>query len=204
MKAALGIVVAVVAGAVVWYLASPLFIDRVVDEPLPFERAAPAEAPPSRSQIAAMSGPERAAAEKQIVQGLAGAAKSMMAEPMPPTAEQPVLIARGRFGEVDALHKGSGDALLYRLADGSHLVRFENFEVANGPDLYVYLVEHRNPTGSADVKDGYLDLGRLRGNAGNQNYPVPAGTPVEGYGSVVIWCKLFGVLFSPAPLQEPS
>ena len=48
---------------------------------------------------------------------------------------------------------------------------------------------------------GYLSLGELKGNVGNQNYPIPADVDVAGYGSVVIWCELFDVLFSPAALE---
>ncbi len=46
-----------------------------------------------------------------------------------------------------------------------------------------------------------MNLGKLKGNVGNQNYTIPAGTDVSGFGSVVIWCQLFGVLFSPAALE---
>jgi hypothetical protein len=43
--------------------------------------------------------------------------------------------------------------------------------------------------------------GRLRAFKGSQNYPIPAGVDLAGYGSVVIWCERFGVLISPATLQ---
>ena len=122
---------------------------------------------------------------------------------MPP-ASGPELLAAGRFRDVDAIHKGSGDAKVYRLPDGKLLVRLENLDVANGPDLYVWLAKHADPGTADDVTDGgYVDLGRLKGNKGNQNYEVPAGTDPAAYGSVVIWCKLFGVLFSPAALKKP-
>ena len=59
------------------------------------------------------------------------------------------------------------------------------------------------PTEASHVEDGgYLKLGKLKGNVGNQNYPVPAGTNITEYNSVVIWCELFGVLFSPAALTR--
>ncbi|MCP4333110.1 MAG: DM13 domain-containing protein, partial [Gammaproteobacteria bacterium] len=45
-------------------------------------------------------------------------------------------------------------------------------------------------------------LGKLKGNIGNQNYAVPPGTNIAEYQSVVIWCELFGVLFSPAALTQ--
>jgi len=46
--------------------------------------------------------------------------------------------------------------------------------------------------------------GQLKGNIGDQNYDIPAGTDLSAYGSVVIWCEMFGVLFSPATLNPTS
>ena len=58
---------------------------------------------------------------------------------------------------------------------------------------------------ASDVTDGgFLKLGKLKGNVGNQNYEIPAGTELNDYRSVVIWCELFDVLFSPAPLKRSA
>ena len=54
-----------------------------------------------------------------------------------------------------------------------------------------------------DVKTpGYIDLGKLKGNIGNQNYPIPADLDLSPGGSVVIYCVPFHVIFSVASLQE--
>ncbi|MBT7363034.1 MAG: DM13 domain-containing protein, partial [Rhodospirillaceae bacterium] len=91
------------------------------------------------------------------------------------------------------------------LADGNHVLRLENLDVTNGPDLHVFLVRHPGPVASSDVTDdNYIDLGALKGNIGNQNYAIAPGTDVAGFASVVIWCKAFGVLFSTAPLAPAS
>ena len=52
---------------------------------------------------------------------------------------QPVVLATGTFQGADSVHRGEGKALLVRLADGQRFLRFEQFRVTNGPDLYVYL-----------------------------------------------------------------
>ena len=52
--------------------------------------------------------------------------------------------------------------------------------------------------------DGYHDLGKLKGNIGNQNYTVPDGVDVSAQMSVVIYCKPFSVIFSVAPLRDSS
>jgi hypothetical protein len=117
----------------------------------------------------------------------------------------PVALAAGAFRDVDSIHKGSGDAGLYRLADGNHVLRLEDLDVTNGPDLHVFLVRHPGPASSSDVTEGnYVDLGTLKGNIGNQNYAIAAGTDLAGFTSIVVWCKAFGVLFSAAPLAPAS
>ena len=49
---------------------------------------------------------------------------------------------------------------------------------------------------------GYVDLGELKGNRGNQNYPIPAGVDIGIQQSVVIYCVPFSVVFSVAMLQD--
>ena len=58
---------------------------------------------------------------------------------------------------------------------------------------------------SDEVKSpGYLDLGELKGNRGNQNYPIPAGVNISTFNSVVIYCKPFAVVFSVATLHDAT
>ena len=101
----------------------------------------------------------------------------------------------GMFVGADEFHFGRGAARVIATADGSSIVRLEEFAVRNGPDLYVYLSP--DPSGYAD---GAIELGRLKADRGNQNYAVPPGVDIAGSRSVVIWCKQFGVLFATAAL----
>ena len=50
----------------------------------------------------------------------------------------------------------------------------------------------------------FVDLAPLKGNIGNQNYAVPAGTDVSQFASAVVWCRAFGVLFASAPLAAAA
>ncbi len=87
----------------------------------------------------------------------------------------PVFLASGQFGEIDGLHKGEGKALVVVLPDGQRFLRFEDFKVTNGPDLYVYLSGHTAPRDKAQLHQGAaFEVGRLKGNIGNQNYTLPA------------------------------
>lgn len=147
-----------------------------------------------------MSPEELEESKEEVLAAAAQEPAHEMQEDMPAQSD-PVIVGQGKFKDADAIHKGSGDAKLYKLEAGSQLLRLENFNVTNSPALQVYLAEHPSPGSASAVSDGdYLDLGPLKGNIGNQNYPVPEGTEIADYKSAVIWCRLFSVLFSPALL----
>ena len=121
---------------------------------------------------------------------------------MQPAAEIEIqALGTGNFKDADAFHRGSGTATIYRTPDGSEVLRLEDLDVTNGPALHVVLSTHPDPERSAQVKqEGYVDLGDLKGNRGNQNYPIPAGVDTSVHKSVVIYCYPFAVVFSVATL----
>lgn len=180
------VALAIPAIALAWWLGSPLFLDKEVNEEFP--RAAAASLPEDMTM---------ADAEKQMMD--AEAITTTASDNM--SMDGVTAVVEGSFRDADSFHKGSGSATVYRLDDGSYVLRLEDFRVTNGPDLHVYLGEASNPTSSSDVRDGgYLDLGPLKGNLGNQNYDVPAGTDISQYRSVVIYCEPFHVVFAVATL----
>lgn len=132
----------------------------------------------------------------EMMAQVAGMAPEVMA------SMSPAALKRGMFRDADSFHRGEGSATLYELPDGSHVLRFEDFRVTNGPDLRVLLAVHPDPQARNEVQGpGYVELGKLKGNIGNQNYPLPDGLSPDDYGSVVIYCKPFHVVFSVAPLS---
>ena len=152
-------------------------------------------------RVMSMPTDNRHAMMEQIMGAAAQSPDAVAADAMPDS--QPQVIARGMFRDADAIHKGTGTALLYALADGRNIVRFEDFRTTNGPALVVYIAKHPSPTAASDVTEGgFLSLGKLKGKVDNQNYAVPAEIDIAEYGSVVVWCELFGVLFSPAALER--
>jgi hypothetical protein len=114
-------------------------------------------------------------------------------------ASEPELLASGTLRGIN--HSATGDALLIRLADGSHILRFENLEAENGPDLRVYLSEAPATSDGPAFNDNYVELGPLKGNIGNQNYAIPGDVDLSKYPSAVIWCKRFEVGFAVAGLD---
>jgi len=116
-----------------------------------------------------------------------------MSETSMPINTKPLM---GNFVDAgDGFHKAQGVAKVINLADGKTFLRLENLKTTNGPDLYVYL-----STGK-DVSD-IVNLGRLKGNIGNQNYEIPTGTDLAKYNTVLIWCKAFSTLFGSAKLSS--
>ena len=125
----------------------------------------------------------------------------------PPEVNEPLsnesareVLARATFihaNPSDPIHHGRGTATLY-----ADLVRLEaDFEVGPGPKFHVYLVPLAEVTPATEVeKTMFVDLGRLKAFSGSQNYPIPGGTNVDDFGSVVIWCEQFNVLISPASI----
>jgi hypothetical protein len=158
---------------------------------------------PGEEELAQMSETERQAIGAKVLESASVMSDKEMDEPMPPEADsaevEPLVVLQGQFKDADSFHKGSGQATVYQLPDGSHVLRLEEFSVTNGPDLHVLVTGHTNPTGQDDLGD-YLDLGTLKGNMGNQNYEIPVGTDLSQFKSVVIYCKPFHVVFSTATL----
>ncbi len=198
MKRTAFAIVTVVILAAAWFFASPLFIDRTVDESFDVILA---DGRLNIDAIMSMPDDKRQGMMDEIMSLAADAPDRTSAEPMP--SNTPQAIARGEFMDADLIHRGSGIATLYALPDGSHVVRFEDFRTTNGPALVVYLATHPSPTVADHITDGgFLNIGKLKGNVGNQNYVIPADVDVSEYRSVAIWCELFGVLFSPAALER--
>jgi hypothetical protein len=114
-----------------------------------------------------------------------------------PVVAQPAIRVQGVFKGADDFHFGRGDALIIRTEADKHVLRFENFSVRNGPDLYVYL-SHDAGGNRVDEK---LNLGRLKATDGAFNYEIPAGIDLASVKSVVVWCRQFAVQFAVASLM---
>jgi len=180
------IAVAIPAIWLAWWLASPLFNNKTVDEEFPLTVSASIPANVSRPQAEATM---ESAAEVDV------SGDEPMTSAMSDSGA--TVISSGQLEDEDIFHKGSGKATIYELDDGTSVLRFEDLSVTNGPDLHVYLLE--DPEGR-DIDAGYIDLGSLKGNRGNQNYPVPEDTDPTKYLGVMIYCEPFHVIFSTAKL----
>jgi hypothetical protein len=172
MWAALAIMGALVAFVLFWFQPQKLFIDERVEEAIPTVTSPPTQ-------------PD--------------------AEPAPdtptstaPVRSEPIELARGEFVSRD--HGTSGSARVLELADGRRIVRLEGLDTDNGPDLYLYLTANRANGDEGAFDDDYVNLGRLTGNQGDQNYDLPPDTDLIRFPTVVIWCDRFNSAFGAADL----
>ena len=117
-------------------------------------------------------------------------------------AQSGAVLVTGTFHGV--VHKTSGRATVYQAA-GGNVLRLTHFSTSNGPNLHVLLIA------AADAKDDEnflagkverIDLGSLKGNEGDQNYVLPAGTDLGKYKAVAIFCERFNANFGTAPLDK--
>ena len=107
------------------------------------------------------------------------------------------LISSGVLMGTDAFHTGSGDVLLVSDPDGNLILRFQEYSVRNGPDLFVYLTP--DPEGNVHA-DGAVNLGAIRATSGFVNYEVPADVDPASFRAAVIYCRAFSVTFAVAEL----
>ena len=112
------------------------------------------------------------------------------------------VLASGRF--VSHEHDTTGTVRVLRLPDGERILRIDDLDTSNGPALRVWITDAELVDGRGGwfvFDDGrYVDLGALRGNVGDQNYPLPAAVDLDELTSVSIWCERFSVSFGAAEL----
>jgi electron transfer DM13 len=119
------------------------------------------------------------------------------------SSTMPAVLAAGQFH--NGAHDTMGTATIYQTQQGGRILRLTNFKTSNGPDVHVYLVAANDATDSDTVKRvGFIQLGPIKGNEGDQNYDVPATADLSKYRAVTIWCERFSVNFGTAPLQQSA
>ena len=114
------------------------------------------------------------------------------------TGTEPALLFVGRFHGV--AHESRGTATIYQLPDNRRLLRLTEFETSNGLELRLYLVAAADAADSDTVKKaGFVSLGPLKGNKGDQNYELPPDVDLAKYRSVTVWRRRFSGNFATAP-----
>jgi hypothetical protein len=133
--------------------------------------------------------------------------------PPPPANEQvadrasQTVEATGTFihaNPSDPIHYGQGSVEILGDTAGRRIVHLKSdFKVGPGPRFHVYLADRADIRSNDDFKiAATTDLGQLRAFEGSQIYGIPDGFDLAPVKSVVIWCKEFNVLITPATLRK--
>ena len=201
-KIIIGVIFAIIVVPLAIYTVSPLFISTEVNEPLPAMASAEFQKFMNLTEEGRIQAADNMSQqEKNSIMILAANENSTVNESIDTkSAGQENKTTRnilsGKFiGINDGIHNAEGVVKVIALDDGTSVLRLENFKATNGPDLYVYLATDKS---ASDI----VNLGRLKGNIGNQNYAIPAGTNLTKYNTALIWCKAFSVLFGSAQLAS--
>ena len=194
-----------IAAIGIYYLAGPLFYDKVVDEPLPAALSKLQKdltydkfvnmVDEQRKLLVDKMSPKTIdlvmAEGKKLTTSVSEDMQEMITKVAPNSQETPKFSKLGTFQGLKG-HEAKGKAEVISVGDISFL-RFEDFEVTNGPDLHVYM------TNNGDVDSG-IDLGKLKGSKGDQNYAI-GGIDTDVYNTAVIYCQPFHVDFASAKLS---
>ncbi|HSB57464.1 MAG TPA: DM13 domain-containing protein [Nitrosopumilaceae archaeon] len=204
-----GITIAIIVGVAaigIYYVASPLFYNKIIDEPLP-KALNEIQQDLTYEKFVNMVDEQRNALVKKMPQNtidmimdeakkittnVSEDMQDMITKIAPGSQPSPKFSKLGNFQGLKG-HQATGKAEVIMVGDISFL-RFEDFEVTNGPDLHVYMTQ------KGDIDAG-IDLGKLKGNKGSQNYEL-SGINTDVYDTVVIYCQPFHVYFASATLSE--
>ena len=103
------------------------------------------------------------------------------------------------------VHNTSGRATIYQEQDGKLVLRLTTFKTSNGPDVHVILIAAKDADDDANFLKSSterVELGKLKGNEGDQNYEIPKGTDLSKFQTVSIYCERFNANFGAAPLEK--
>lgn len=200
------IAIAAIAIPLAIYTLSPLFVNTEINEPLPTVSNGNNAVVAVQEFKEFMEMGEQERREKGIQMGneernmiMIGAAQTngtSVNEEMTRIGQGASTLYVGQLvGVNDGIHNAEGQVRVLRLNDSINFLRLEDFKATNGPDLYVYLSVDKSAS-------DFVNLGRLKGNVGNQNYEIPEGTDLSKYATVLIWCQAFSVLFGSADLEQ--
>ncbi|MHA2260731.1 MAG: DM13 domain-containing protein [Promethearchaeota archaeon] len=115
--------------------------------------------------------------------------------------EPGTILSEGTFVQIDSSHWGRGKAQIVHVASDNLQVQLVEVEIANGPDLFVYLSDKSSFQGISDSPGNFINVGRLSSNKGNFSYNIPSDSDIGDIKAVLIWCRAFAVLFTYAVLS---
>ncbi len=119
---------------------------------------------------------------------------AVMAHAQTPAATATQSLAAGDFVQKSKSLRGSYEIIQ---SGGQTIIRFaDNFKTKSGPDLKVFLSPQTIDTAAGNnATDGAVLLGFVKSTKGTQDYILPQGVNLSDFGSVLIHCEAYSVLW---------
>ncbi len=111
-----------------------------------------------------------------------------------------VELLKGTVRDGDRSHPAAGRAAVIRTDSAKRLLTVRKLSIRPAGAVRVYLVP-RKVRGSRIGSD-FKDLGRLKGNKGNQKYTIPRSVDLRRYNTVIFWCVPFTQTLGRADLKR--
>lgn len=190
-----------------WLLVAPALRQTTLNESLPGVPTAATAGSPESSEVStpppgtvAITSPSNAMNGSTTTTG--GTTSTTTVVPAPPNTPagaedsgvvtSPSRVTTGRLAGIG--HEASGEVSVYRLADGTAIVRFEEVDIRGAPDPVLYLV----PGIDRRSRDGGVKVGPLKATKGSFNHTVPASFDLDQPLTVFVWCDRFATPIASA------
>lgn len=100
--------------------------------------------------------------------------------------------------------RGEGTMAVYRLKDGSVMIRLEDFFVSPNIDLELDVSAHPRPMTADEFTAADRErVALMPVTTGSINYEVPEEIEIEAWRSLVIYCEPLDIAYAGAPLTFP-
>lgn len=124
-----------------------------------------------------------------------------LVEPLTAEMSQGRVVATGALYDMD--RRGSGMLAIYRLRDGSHMLRFEDVYVTPNVDLEIHVSSVGRPTSSDGfTRAGHEHVAMMPVTTGSINYEIPDHVDLADWRSIVIWCEPLQLAYAGATLER--
>lgn len=123
-----------------------------------------------------------------------------LVEPLTPEMEKGRVVARSEIYSMD--RRGEGEMAVYRLRDGSFMLRLEDFYISPNVDLEIDVSALERPKTTEDFDSApYEQIALMPVTTGSINYEVPRSIDLQEWGSIVIWCQPLHIAYAAATLN---
>ncbi|MGI8407266.1 MAG: DM13 domain-containing protein [Actinomycetota bacterium] len=126
-----------------------------------------------------------------------------LVEPLTPEMDKGRVIASAEIYDMD--RKGEGTLAVYRLKDGSHMLRLEDFYISPNVDLEIDVSALKRPETTDEFFEArYEEIALMPVTTGSINYKIPDSIDLKDWQSIVVWCEPLHIAYAGATLDMES